>query len=302
MANVNGSTQTAHALQGDVPNDGGTKALRADTGPESARPLLPFQVRGRFRATSDERAIDLSLVAPVYDEVLNLERLHQRVIEIFGATTAWELVLVDDGSKDGSPALIEALARKDARVVGAFFAHNCGQTAATAAGIQLARGRLVATLDADMQNDPADLPAMIELLESGGHDAVVGYRTKRNDDFVRRASSRIANRIRNAISKDSIRDTGCSLKVFRAEAIQALPLFEGMHRFLPTLLRYHGYRVMEHPVNHFPRVAGTSKYGVWNRAFRALKDLLAVRWMRRRRLLLPIRAVTPSRDAAERGR
>jgi glycosyltransferase involved in cell wall biosynthesis len=225
-------------------------------------------------------------VAPVYNEVDNLERLHARVAEIFGARNGWELILVDDGSRDGSGDKIRELCRRDTRVVGVFFGRNRGQTAATAAGLQLARGELIATLDADMQNDPADLPAMIERL--GEHAAVVGYRIKRNDNFVRRASSKIANRIRNWLSKDQIRDTGCSLKLFRAEAIQAMPLFEGMHRFLPTLLRYHGFAVLEHPVSHHPRTAGTSKYGVWNRAFRALRDLIAVRWMRSRLLKLPI--------------
>jgi glycosyltransferase involved in cell wall biosynthesis len=200
---------------------------------------------------------------------------------------------VDDGSRDGSANAIRALAQRDRRVVGAFFAHNCGQTAATSAGIHLARGELIATLDADLQNDPADLPQMIAMLR--GHDAVVGYRTKRHDHFVRRASSKIANAIRNTISEDEIRDTGCSLKLFRAHAIQSIPLFEGMHRFLPTLLRYHGYSVIEHPVNHKPRVAGKSKYGVWNRAFRGLKDLLAVRWMRGRLLRLPLEEVTHDR-------
>ena len=158
---------------------------------------------------------------------------------------------------------------------------------------QLARGRLIATLDADMQNDPVDLPAMIAKLP--GHDAVVGYRLKRNDDFVRRVSSRIANRIRNWISQDDIRDTGCSLKLFKASAIQAVPLFEGMHRFLPTLLRYHGFSVLEHPVSHHPRTSGISKYGVMNRAWRAFKDLLAVRWMRGRLIRLPIREVRDGR-------
>jgi glycosyltransferase involved in cell wall biosynthesis len=255
-------------------------------------------VRERFPRSSRAK-VELSLISPVYDEAPNLERLYQRVVEVLGERTNWELVLVDDGSRDGSADVIRALAARDPRVVGAFFARNCGQTAATCAGIQLARGALVATLDADMQNDPADLPAMIDLLRGGegksGHDAVVGYRLKRNDNFVRRASSRIANSIRNWISKDEIRDTGCSLKVFRAEAIQAIPLFEGMHRFLPTLLRYHGYSVIEHPVSHHPRVAGKSKYGVMNRAFRALKDLFAVRWMRGRLIRLPIREVTDAR-------
>ncbi|MBL8861808.1 MAG: glycosyltransferase family 2 protein [Planctomycetes bacterium] len=250
--------------------------------------LLPFQVRDRYPGR-ERGSLALSLVAPVYDEEENLERLHARVVEVFGSRDDWELVLVDDGSRDGSAQRIRVLAARDRRVVGVFFARNCGQTAATAAGVQLARGRLIATLDADLQNDPGDLPAMIELCAR--HDAVVGWRRKRRDTFVRRASSRIANAVRNRISKDSIRDTGCSLKVFRAEAIQALPLFEGMHRFLPTLMRYHGYSVEEHGVGHHPRTAGTSKYGVWNRAWRATKDLFAVRWMRGRLLKLPIQEV-----------
>lgn len=271
---------------------------KAAPAPRSAAPhapaLLQAQVRARFR-TQAPHAVELSLVAPVYDEEANLARLHARVVEIFGDRTRWELVLVDDGSRDGSAALVRELARRDPRVVGAFFAHNCGQTAAVCAGLQLARAPIVATLDADMQNDPADLPRMIELLEQGGHDAVVGYRLKRNDNFVRRASSKFANAVRNAISGDSIRDTGCSLKVFKSEAIQAIPLFEGMHRFLPTLLRYHGFSVIEAPVNHFPRTAGVSKYGVWNRAFKALRDLVVVRWMRGRRILLPLTEVTGER-------
>ena len=144
----------------------------------------------------------------------------------------------------------------------------------------------------------ACLPLLLERLDEGGAegcDAVVGYRVRRRDTFVRRASSRIANGIRNWISRDDIRDTGCSLKVFRAEALRTIPWFDGMHRFLPTLLRYHGFSVIEHPVGHGPRLAGKSKYGVANRAWRAFKDLIAVRWMRGRRLLLPIREVTDGR-------
>lgn len=250
------------------------------------RPLLLTELRERFAAPA-EPTVALSLVAPVYDEEDNLDPLHARVREVFGEGDDWELVLVDDGSRDRSPELIRGLAERDPRVTGVFFERNCGQTAAMAAGIQLARGELIATLDSDLQNDPGDLPAMIEAL--GEHDAVVGYRLRRNDDWLRRVSSRIANAVRNRISGDDIRDTGCSLKVFRAEAIRRVPLFEGMHRFFPTLLRYHGYSVAEHPVSHHPRVAGRSKYGVSNRAWRAFKDLLAVSWMRRRLIRIPVR-------------
>lgn len=225
--------------------------------------------------------VELSLVAPVFNEKDNLGPLYRRVREVFGDGTRWELVLVDDGSTDGSAQVMKELRRCDPRVRCVFFARNCGQTSAMRAGIESSRAPLVATLDADLQNDPADLPRMLELL--GDADAIVGYRVKRHDDFMRRASSRIANAIRNWLSHDSIRDTGCSLKLFRAAAVRELPLhFEGLHRFIPTLLRYYGFRVVEHPVSHHPRRAGVSKYGVTNRVFRALRDLLAVRWMRSR--------------------
>jgi dolichol-phosphate mannosyltransferase len=230
---------------------------------------------------------ELSLVAPVFDEEPNLVPLYERVVEVLGSSLRWELVLVDDGSRDRSKDVMRELRRRDRRVRCLFFECNCGQTTAMRAGLLHARAPLIATLDADLQNDPADLLGMIEHL--GASDAVVGYRVRRHDDFVRRASSRIANAIRNRLSGDSIRDTGCSLKLFRAAAVRELPLhFEGMHRFLPTLLRYLGYEVVEHPVSHHPRRAGVSKYGIGNRALRALRDLFAVRWMRSRLRRMPI--------------
>jgi dolichol-phosphate mannosyltransferase len=241
-------------------------------------------------------APQLTLVAPVRNEQENLHALYRRVLEVFDGKLAFEFVLVDDGSTDRSIEIIRELASRDPRVRGVIFAKNCGQTAAMAAGIRAARAPLIATLDADMQNDPADLPAMLAVLP--GHDAVVGYRMKRMDTTVRRWSSRIANRVRNRVTHDSVRDTGCSLKVFRAEAIQSIPLFEGMHRFLPTLLRYHGYDVIEHGVSHHPRIAGTSKYGLRNRAWRATKDLIAVSWMRTRAIRIPIREMIESPAAA----
>jgi dolichol-phosphate mannosyltransferase len=233
------------------------------------------------------RRLELTLVAPVRDEAPNLRALHERC-ESALAGIVWELVLVDDGSRDGSDLVIRELAARDERVRGVFFEHNCGQTSATRAGILAARAPLIATLDADLQNDPADLRGMIERLQE--HDAVVGYRVVRRDGLVRRISSRIANAIRNELSGDSIRDTGCALKLFRAEALDGLYWFEGMHRFLPTVLRIHGRSVIEHPVSHHPRTRGRSKYGIRNRMVRAFVDLLAVRWMRARRIRMPIRA------------
>jgi dolichol-phosphate mannosyltransferase len=232
----------------------------------------------------------ISLVAAAYNEVLNLQALYDRVHEVMGEERPWELILVDDGSTDGSQDLIRKLAERDPRVYGIFFAKNCGQTAALATGIKSAKGDLVATLDADLQNDPADLPRLEEML--GTNDAVVGYRQKRRDNFVRRVSTKIANGVRNRLTGDRVRDTGCPLKLFRREAIQSIPFFEGMHRFFPTLLRYHGFKVVECPVSHRPRVAGVSKYGVMNRLFKSLRDLFAVRWMRSRLIRPPIAGTT----------
>jgi glycosyltransferase involved in cell wall biosynthesis len=232
------------------------------------------------REDAGEGIPELSVVAPAYDERDNLRPLYERVKEAFASGPSWELVLVDDGSRDDTPEVIRALSEEDPRVRGVFFAANRGQTTATAAGLRATTAPLIATLDADLQNDPADLHDMLAVIE--GCDAVVGYRLKRQDSWVRRASSKVANAVRNRLTGESIRDTGCSLKLFRREAIFSIPLFEGMHRFLPTLLRYHGYRVEEVPVSHKPRVAGESKYGIRNRAWRATKDLFAVRWMRAR--------------------
>jgi glycosyltransferase involved in cell wall biosynthesis len=252
-----------------------------DTSREPVRRLRQETDRAgsiHVRAGAVVRTPRLSVVAPAFNERDNVEPLYERVRDALDPVCAWELVLVDDGSVDGTAEAIRRLARRDTRVVGVYLKRNCGQTAATAAGLGRALGDLIATIDADLQNDPYDLPGMLARIDAC--DAVVGYRTRRHDGFVRRASSRVANGVRNRVTGDSIRDTGCSLKVFRAEAIRSVPLFEGMHRFLPTLLRYRGYAVVEHPVGHHPRVHGESKYGIGNRAWKAFKDLLVVRWMR----------------------
>jgi glycosyltransferase involved in cell wall biosynthesis len=225
---------------------------------------------------------DLSLVAPAHDEEPNLRALHRRVCEVFDGGPRIELILVDDGSTDGTTQRIRELVARDPRVRGIVLAARSGQTAAIAVGIRAARAPLIATLDADLQNDPADLPAMLAAL--GDHDAVVGWRTRRHDTLVKRLSSRVANRLRDLLTGDHVRDTGCSLKLFRAEAVRSLALYDGMHRFLPTLLRQRGCSVIEHPVRHAPRTAGRSKYGTLDRATRGFVDLLAVAWMGRRRL------------------
>lgn len=236
--------------------------------------------------------VDLSLVIPVYNERDNLPILVEEIRRALPGQR-YEIVAVDDGSTDGSLDVLKALKRDRAELHIVAFAERAGQTAAFAAGFDAARGPVIVTLDADLQNDPADIPALVGELERTGAAAVAGYRVDRRDSAWKRLQSGIANGVRNRLNRETIRDTGCSLKAFRAEALRAVPLFNGMHRFLPTLVRMSGGRVTEVAVHHRPRRFGKTKYGMWNRAWRALVDALAVRWMQRRRLRYRVREELP---------
>jgi dolichol-phosphate mannosyltransferase len=225
----------------------------------------------------------LSVVVPFYDERDNVRPLHTELAAALAALPGGcELIYVDDGSRDGTGAELAKLAAEDARVRVISFAANAGQTAALAAGFRAARGELIATLDGDGQNDPADLPRLLAALD--GADVVNGVRTRRRDAWHRRISSRIANGVRNWATGERVADVGCSLRVMRAAYVKRVKLYRGLHRFLPTLLRLEGARLAELPVNHRPRRTGRSKYGIGNRLFVALADLWAVRWMIRRQL------------------
>jgi len=237
-----------------------------------------------------DRDVTLSVVVPVYNEIGNIKPLLGRVRETlddFGVS--WELVAVDDGSSDGSGERLDELAASEDRLRVLHFVENCGQSAGLDAGFRHSRGNLIALLDADLQTYPEDIPKLLEMLESEGVDAVVGIRAERQDTGWRRFSSRLANGVRNRLTREDIQDTGCPIKVFRAEAIQSVKIFTGMHRFLPTLLRMEGYTVKQVPVRHADRTAGTSKYGTWDRAFSGLRDALAVRWMQDRRMKWKLR-------------
>jgi glycosyltransferase involved in cell wall biosynthesis len=192
----------------------------------------------------------------------------------------YEVVFVDDGSADQSPAVLASLARHDPRLRVVRQRRNSGQSAAMEAGFRHARGEVIVTLDADLQNDPSDIPRLLERMPE--YDVVCGVRTRRQDDWVRLLSSRIANRVRNRVTRESITDVGCTLRAFRAEYARSIPVFNGMHRFLPTLLRLAGARVTEVPVRHRPRLHGQAKYGIGNRLWRGIADLLAVRWLQKR--------------------
>jgi glycosyltransferase involved in cell wall biosynthesis len=227
--------------------------------------------------------VDVSLVIPVYNERDNLAPLVGE-IEAALAARRYEIVAVNDGSTDGSLETLKQLKRRHPALHVVSFERNAGQTAAFAAGFQAARGAVIVTLDADGQNDPADIPALLDALAASRATAVAGYRTNRHDSGWKRLQSRIANGVRNRLNHETIRDTGCSLKAFQAGAVRALPLFNGMHRFLPTLVKLQGGTVAEMPVHHRPRRSGMTKYGMWNRVFRSLADAFAVRWMQRRAL------------------
>lgn len=226
---------------------------------------------------------DLSVVIPVYNEEESLPLLWAEIQEVLEPTRlAYEVIFVDDGSRDRSAEVIREFWAKDPRARLIRFGANAGETAANDAGLKAARGRHVVTMDADLQNDPRDIPKLLSYLAEW--DAVTGWRVTRHDAWIRRASSRIANAVRNALSQETIRDSGCTFRAFRRECLRDLRLYRGLHRFIPTLLRMQGYRVLEVPVNHRPRRFGKSKYGIGNRAFSAFYDLLVVRWMKERQL------------------
>jgi len=237
--------------------------------------------------------IDLSVVTPAHNEEDNVEPLVEeirRAVEPLGV--AFEVVIVDDGSTDATRAKVMGLmaSRPWLRCIAMTRTpqgKGAGQSAAFFAGFQEARGRLIATLDADLQNDPADIAAMVRLMREKGADMVQGDRSHaRKDSFVRRAGSVVGRTFRRLLLGDTIRDTGCSLRVMRREIAVQLPLqFRGMHRFIPVTARHLGYTVIEMPVHHRPRTAGQTKYGmgIAQRAIPGLIDLFAVRYMRSRR-------------------
>jgi dolichol-phosphate mannosyltransferase len=221
---------------------------------------------------------DLSIVVPVHNEEQNIRPLLEEIGQAVTGLQA-EFIFVDDGSTDGTLNQLREAARRDHRVRVAHFRRNLGQTAAMMAGFRLARGAAVVTLDGDLQNDPSDVPALVALLKNW--DVVCGVRLKRRDTWLKRISSTIANGFRNWATGDNIVDTGCTLKAFRRQWLQNLDPYQGMHRFLPTLLKMRGARVTQVPVRHRPRRAGKTHYGTWGRMVKGLADVWAVRWMQK---------------------
>jgi dolichol-phosphate mannosyltransferase len=223
----------------------------------------------------------LSIVIPFFNEEENVAEL---LGEIRAACPAAEIVAVDDGSTDRTREFL----RREAGVTIIAFDRNLGQSAALFAGLQYATGEICVMLDGDGQNDPADIPALVEALAHA--DVACGYRRKRQDMWSRRVASRIANRIRRVFLHDGIRDTGCSLKAIHREHVRYLVPFNGLHRFMPALLKNAGLSIVEVPVNHRPRLRGQSKYTIGGRALRGLKDLVGVSWLLQRQIRFPTSA------------
>ncbi|MEW6377534.1 MAG: glycosyltransferase family 2 protein [Thermodesulfobacteriota bacterium] len=233
------------------------------------------------------KELDISVIVPVYNEEENLPILIPQIAEVtesLGRT--FEIIFIDDGSIDGSRKIIKEMASKYPQILMLGFKKNCGETAASAAGLKKAKGKVIITIDADLQNDPKDIPRMLEYLEE--YDMATGWRKRREDSLVKQVTSKIANGIRNWLSEEAIRDSGCTFRAYKRECLQEIKLYKGMHRFMPTLVKMEGYRVIEVPIAHHPRRFGSSKYTTWNRMWSAFIDLLAVKWMKSRHICYEI--------------
>jgi len=229
----------------------------------------------------------VSVVVPFYNEEENVPLVAERVAAVFAGLPdyEYECLFVNDGSTDGTRAQLERLARENPRIRPVHMARNSGQSAALVAGMRRAAGAYVLTIDGDLQNDPGDFGRLLELLKE--YDCVCGYRANRHDSRWRKVQSGIANRVRNAILHDGIRDTGCGTKGFRRACVDHVVPFNGMHRYFAVMMRRAGYSIAECPVTHHPRVHGVSKYGLGNRLWRGIYDLIGVRWLQKR--YVPIR-------------
>lgn len=225
----------------------------------------------------------ISVVVPLWNEELNVSPLIKRVFEALQSEARpLELIVVDDASTDATWEHLLQGQRTEPRLRAVRLLTHRGQSAALWAGFCASRGAIIATLDGDLQNDPGDLPRMFKELQT--HDLICGLRTKRQDNALRRISSRIARWARKLVLGVDFRDTGCNLRVFKRSVLETLFPFDGLHRFLPVLAHCSGHDVIELPVAHHPRTAGKSKYGVWNRLGRGLWDLAAMAWYRKRQL------------------
>ncbi|MCB1113442.1 MAG: glycosyltransferase family 2 protein [Chlamydiia bacterium] len=224
-----------------------------------------------------------SIVIPFKNEEANVEALLNEIEAVMTPLQApFETIAVEDGSDDQTLEILSRIKKETPWLRILKFSRNFGQSSAFDAGFKAAKGEFVITLDGDRQNDPADIPKLLRLIEDA--DLVCGIRKKRKDTLVKRVTSKVANFVRSRLCEDGVSDTGCSLKVYRKTCLEKIKLFNGMHRFLPALFVIEGFKVKEIPVNHRERAGGVTKYNFFNRSFNTIADLFAVRWMKNRRL------------------
>ncbi|MGL5989418.1 glycosyltransferase family 2 protein [Cetobacterium sp.] len=225
--------------------------------------------------------MEISAVIPVYNEKENILPMLQRIESAFKKEfKKYEIVFVNDGSNDGSYDILNKIKLENKNVRVYHFIKNKGQSAALDAGFQKAEGDLILMMDGDLQTDPEDVYKLLKFIPE--YDFVNGKRATREDGFKRKLASKIGNGFRNLVTGDNIVDTGCPLKLFKKDIVKHYKMFNGMHRFLPTLAKYNGFKVIEVPVRHYDRLYGESKYKVFGRGFKAFKDVFAVRWMKNR--------------------
>lgn len=252
-------------------------------------PVIKFRSReviGKGAGMVNRDPLEISVVVPFFNEEECAGEVCEEVIEVLAPVFGdrWEFIAVDDGSDDGTPVILSTLAADHLAMRFIQSRERLGQSAALKLGFSEAQGEAIGTLDGDGQNDPRDLPALLEKMGSMGSDMVSGIRVNRNDNRVRRMSSKIANGVRSSILKDSTTDVGCSVRVFRRACLDKIYLFRNFHRFFPALFVMNGYKIAEVPVNHRPRFSGTSKYGggIRSRLWVGLADLAGVYWLSRR--------------------
>lgn len=233
-------------------------------------------------------AIYYSVVIPLKNEKENVPDLIAELEEVMhGLKHPWELICIDDGSTDGTLSILKEMKKHKPFLRTLVFEKNYGQSSAFDAGFKAAQGEFIITLDGDRQNDPRDIPKL--LANMAGLDLICGQRIHRQDSWVKKITSRIANAIRSQVCEDGIKDTGCSLKIYRSSCLKNIKMYHGMHRFLPALFKIEGFRVGELPVNHRPRTKGQTKYNFFNRSFNTVADMFAVRWMKKRHLKYQIK-------------
>ncbi len=256
--------------------------MRRDRGEARGGRFGPLKLNGSMKPSAEKKEkVEISVVVPVYNEEGNLPVLIPKLKKVLeGLGCSWEMIFVDDGSFDGSPKILRDMASRTPSLRVLRLRENRGLSTALVAGMKEARGEKIVTLDSDLQNDPADIPRLLEYLDR--YDMATGWRHKREDSWLKKISSAIGNGVRNGLTGETIRDSACTLRAFKRECVHGIPLFNGMHRFLSTLVKMEGYRIIEVPVSHHPRKFGKSKYNIRNRMIRSFVDLLAVRWMRRR--------------------